>query len=95
MQTMLETFNVWFIIWPAQKSMLSGKVAADQLAGVRRKAYLASRMNTYLSGPMLFGMLAPAHYGSINPVTFVVFALIGLGMIWHAISKSPKVGTSV
>ncbi len=88
-------FNVWFIIWPAQKNMLSGKVPADQLAGVRRRAYLASRTNTYLSGPMLFGMLAPAHYGSINWVTFIVFALIALVLVWHAIKGSAKVGTSV
>ena len=88
-------FNVWFIIWPAQKSMLSGKVPADQLPAVRRKTYLASRTNTYLSGPMLFGMLAPAHYGAINWVTFVVFALVALAFVWHAIKGSAKVGTSV
>ena len=88
-------FNVWFVIWPAQKNMLSGKVPADQLPGVRRRAYLASRTNTYLSGPMLFGMLAPAHYGSINVVTFVVFSAVALVFVWHAIKGSAKVGTSV
>ncbi len=88
-------FNVWFIIWPAQKNMLSGKVPADQLPAVRRKAYLASRTNTYLSGPMLFGMLAPAHYGAINMVSVVVFTAVAVIFIWHAIKSSPKVGTSV
>ncbi len=88
-------FNVWFVIWPAQKNMLSGKVPADQAAGVRRRAYLASRTNTYLSGPMLFGMLAPSHYGSINAVTVIVFTAVALALIWHAIKGSAKVGTSV
>lgn len=88
-------FNVWFIIWPAQKALLSGKVPADQAAGVRRKAYLASRTNTYLSGPMLFGMLAPGHYGAFSWVTFLVFTLAAVALIFHAIQKSPKVGTSI
>ena len=88
-------FNVWFIIWPAQKRMLSGQVPQDQLPAVRRRAYLASRTNTYLSGPMLFGMLAPSHYGAINPITLVVVILLGLIAIWHAIKFSPKVGTTV
>lgn len=88
-------FNVWFIIWPAQKSMLSGKVPADQLPAVRKRALLFSRINTYLSGPMLFGMLAPSHYGAINPVTALVAIALGLIAIWHAIAISPKVGTKV
>ncbi len=88
-------FNVWFIIWPAQKALLSGKVPQDQIAGVRKKALLASRTNTFLSGPMLFGMLAPAHYGAINATTLVVFVAISLVCIWLAIASSAKVGTSV
>ncbi len=88
-------FNVWFIIWPAQKSMLSGKVPADQLPAVRKKAMLASRINSFLSGPMLFGMLAPSHYGAINPVTALVAIGLGVIAIWFAIGASPKVGTSV
>ena len=88
-------FNVWFIIWPAQKALLSGKVPQDQIAGVRKKALLVSRANTFLSGPMLFGMLAPAHYGAINATTLVVFVAISLVCIWLAIASSAKVGTSV
>lgn len=88
-------FNVWFIIWPAQKSMLSGKVPQDQLPAVRKKALLFSRINTYLSGPMLFGMLAPAHYGAINRVTLLAAIAVGVAAIWAAIASSPKVGTSI
>lgn len=88
-------FNVWFIIWPAQQKILGGKASAGDLPGIRRRAYLASRTNTYLSAPMLFGMLAPAHYGPINLVTVLVATAIGVLTIWHAISSSPKVGTSI
>jgi uncharacterized membrane protein len=88
-------FNVWFIIWPAQRSIFQGKVAAEALAGVRRKAYLASRTNTFLSAPMLFAMLAPQDYGAVNVVTLGVVALIGAAAVWHLIKISPKVGTGV
>jgi len=88
-------FNVWMIIWPTQKRLLSGQVPADQIAAARKKAGFFSRVNTYLSGPMLFGMLAPAHYGAANPLTLVVAAALGSIAIWHSISVSSKVGTSV
>ena len=88
-------FNVWFVIWPAQKSMLSGKVPADKLPAVRKRTLLVSRINTFLSGPMLFGMLAPSHYGGFNGVTFGVFAVVAILPIWWAIAASSKVGTTV
>ena len=88
-------FNVWFVIWPIQKKILSGKIPADQLPTVRKRALLASRLNTFLSGPMLFGMLAPAHYGAVNPVTLLVFFGLALLPIGWAIAVSSKVGTSV
>ncbi len=88
-------FNVWFVIWPTQKSILSGKVPADQLPAARKKAALFSKINTYLSGPMLFGMLAPSHYGAINPVTALVCIALGAAVIWHFYKFSGKVGQSV
>lgn len=88
-------FNVWFVIWPTQKSILSGKFSAEQLPAARKKALLFSRINTFLSGPMLFGMLAPSHYGSINAVTALVATAVGLAVIWHFIMLSGKVGQSV
>jgi uncharacterized membrane protein len=88
-------FNVWFVIWPAQKRILSGKTPTDQLPLVRKRALLFSRINTYLSGPMLFGMLAPAHYGGVNLVTLLVASGLGAIAIWFSISASSKVGTSV
>ena len=50
-------FNVWGIIWPAQKRIIegtiSGNAAPPELA---RRAFLASRTNAWLSLPMLFFM---------------------------------------
>ena len=52
-------FNVWFMIWPAQKIAL-GIVEADADAKptAARKAMLFSRTNTLLSIPMLYCMVA-------------------------------------
>jgi uncharacterized membrane protein len=52
-------FNVWVIIWPNQKKIL-GIVPAtdDEKNKARRAAFLASRVNTALSIPMLFFMVA-------------------------------------
>ena len=88
-------YNVWMIIWPAQRRMLSGQVPADKLPAVRKRVFLASRTNTFLSGPMLFGMLAPAHYGSANGVTLLVAIVLGLAAIFWAIKTSHKAGASV
>ena len=88
-------FNVWFLIWPVQKKILSGQVPQDKLPAVRKRAYLASRTNTYLSGPMLFGMLAPAHYGAANGITLFVAVVLGFAAIQWAVASSSKVGTSV
>ena len=87
-------YNVWFIIWPAQKKLLGG-TAGDQAAALKAKATKASRMNTYMSGPMLFGMLAPAHYGASNIVTLIVAVVLGLVAIKFGYATSGKVGKTV
>ncbi|PPR64722.1 MAG: hypothetical protein CFH10_00166 [Alphaproteobacteria bacterium MarineAlpha4_Bin2] len=52
-------FNVWFIIWPAQKIALGiVEAEADAKAASARKAMLFSRTNTMLSIPMLFSMVS-------------------------------------
>ena len=56
--------NVWFVIWPNQKKVLgivqvepAAKAAAAKMAG------MASRINTMLSIPMLYCMVAQQHGG--------------------------------
>ncbi len=52
-------FNVWFIIWPAQKIALGLVDAeADAKPAAARRAMLFSRTNTMLSIPMLFSMIS-------------------------------------
>jgi uncharacterized membrane protein len=57
-------FNVWFIIWPNQKKVL-GIVQAppDQKTAAAKRAGMASRINTMLSIPMLYFMVAQQHAG--------------------------------
>ena len=87
---------MWFIIWPAQQKIIRGvRDGAPANPALAKRALLASRTNTYLSGPMLFGMLGANHYGAINPVTAIVAIALGLIAIWWAINTSPKVGTSI
>jgi uncharacterized membrane protein len=54
---LIMAFNVWFIIWPAQKKVL-GLVEADDAAKARAATagLIASRTNVVLSIPMLLAM---------------------------------------
>lgn len=88
-------FNVWMVIWPAQKKMLRGKASEEELPRLRRRAYLASRTNTFLSAPMLFAMLAPAHFGTINFKTWLSVCVGGLVFIWLLLKASSSVGSKV
>lgn len=63
-------FNVWGIIWPNQKRIISwtadnaenGTAVPAESAKLGRVAFLASRTNTWLSVPMLFFMGASSHF---------------------------------
>ena len=59
-------FNVWFVIWPNQQKALNigGKypdLAAADKAAAGKAAMIFSRINTLLSVPMLFSMVAAGH----------------------------------
>ena len=64
-------FNVWFVIWPNQQKALNidnryPDLAQPQKDAAAKTAGMFSRVNTMLSIPMLFGMVATAHlYGAI------------------------------
>ncbi len=56
-------FNVWFLIWPAQQKALNiaGKypdLSAEAKAAAAKTAGMFSRINTMLSIPLLFAMVA-------------------------------------
>jgi uncharacterized membrane protein len=88
-------FNVWCIIWPINRKILRGEAAADQVAGMRRKAYLASRTNTYLSGPMLVGMLGAGHMNTgFSYPALLGWSVAAMAVIWVAIFHTTRVGQS-
>ena len=61
---LVMAFNVWFIIWPNQKLALGiVPVEPPQKAKAARTAMLTSRVNTMLSIPMLYCMVAQSHGG--------------------------------
>ena len=91
-------FNVWFIIWPAQKKIITWVKAGEaprQMAGLAKRALLASRANTYLSIPLLFCMGGASHFPAFNPVTIVVVFAVGFATVWTFINISGKVGKTV
>jgi uncharacterized membrane protein len=56
--------NVWFVIWPNQKKVLGIVTAsAEEKAAAAKAAGMASRINTMLSIPMLFCMVAQQNAG--------------------------------
>ncbi len=55
-------FNVWVLIWPNQKKILGiVDATAEEIAGAKSVALMASRTNTLLSIPMLMCMTAYGH----------------------------------
>ena len=88
-------FNVRMVIWPAQKKMLRGTASEEELPRLRRRAYLASRTNAYLSAPMLFSTLAPGHFGAFTLKTWLSACLGGVVFIWLLLKTSSFVGSKV
>jgi len=62
-------FNVWFVIWPRQQKIITcvkkGQKPPEMDHWVK-VAGLASKANTYLSGPMLLFMAAGSHAGDFG-----------------------------
>ena len=56
---LIMAFNVWFIIWPAQKKILGiAEATAEEKAKLAPRALAASRTNLLLSLPMLYCMVS-------------------------------------
>ena len=61
---LVMAYNVWFIIWPNQKKALGiVTVTPEEKTKAARLAMLTSRVNTMLSIPMLFCMVAQQNSG--------------------------------
>ena len=88
-------FNVWFIIWPAQKKIIPAVKAGEAPpAGLPAKAAMASRINTYLSVPLLFFMGAGSegHYPIFNYYTLIIVIVVGFALVklCYGFSKNLK-----
>lgn len=101
-------FNVWFVIWPRQQKILRNNKAiaasadeaekkrlGDENAPMVKMAVLASRINTWLSIPMLWGMVFGAHGGSYGlewgrPWWFPVALLLAILLLMASYSQAPK-----
>ena len=98
----IMAFNVWFRIWPAQQKILTAvkggtppDAALVALAGTR------SRHNTYLSVPLVWGMInshttsfAGGNYGLTEATSFVAYLvviLVSWHVIWHLYRRTAKV----
>ena len=80
--------NVWLIIWPNQKKVISGSPDAGAKAG------LASRTNTLFSIPMLWFMVYSAHGTAIgNTILSLEESLLSLwvGLVLIAIIEANAV----
>jgi uncharacterized membrane protein len=61
---LIMAFNVWFIIWPAQKKVLGIVEATPEAkASAAKRALMASRTNLMLSLPMFYAMVNANHGG--------------------------------
>ena len=91
-------FNVWFVIWPAQKKLITWTKkgeAPPEMAGLTKRAFLASRINTYLSVPLLFCMGAASHLPVFNWVIVLIMAAASTALVWHLVGKvAGKVGSN-
>ncbi|HUR61716.1 MAG TPA: urate hydroxylase PuuD [Candidatus Thermoplasmatota archaeon] len=105
---LVMAFNVWFVIWPRQQKILGNNKAiaatADEAEKKRlgeanaplvKTAVMASRVNTWLSIPMLWGMVFGAHGDAFTtarqwalPVVLLVVLLLVAAMYSQA--KKPK-----
>ncbi len=91
-------FNVWFIIWPAQKKIIGwvrDGQSPPEMPKLAKRALNASRGNFYLSAPLLFAMIAPNHWPTMNVQRLLGVLVFGFAVAWCLIKVSPKVGKSV
>ncbi len=89
-------FNVWFVIWPNQRKIIKaikGGEAPD--AKWASQASFRSKMNTWLSVPLLFSMGAASHFPYVAWYTQLIVVGVGFLVAHHLIKIGTKVSTEV
>lgn len=84
----LMWFNVWFVIWPAQKLVIrsaeqvaAGGQALPEAAARAPRAGTASRANVLFSIPMLFFMGAASHFAFTGTGGVTLYWIIALAVM--------------
>jgi uncharacterized membrane protein len=88
----LMWFNVWFIIWPCQRKIILGVkngITVPPYLGPR--AVKASRLNAFLSIPLVFCMLAGPHFPFFSPLLYVLFMTLGLAIAWCLLTLAERI----
>ena len=95
----LMWYNVWFVIWPAQKVVIQNaeQVAAGgqpipEAAKLGGKAGMASRTNTLFSIPMLFFMVAAANLPGFLSGTNDLWYWVAAGVVIAAVEINGLIG---
>jgi len=90
-------FNVWFIIWPSQRKIINGiKTGPPAAPEIAKRAAMASKINTYLSVPLIFSMLAAGkHFLHDEWYWFVGVIVIGYFGVNGLYKRAAKVSTNV
>jgi uncharacterized membrane protein len=94
----MMALNVWMVIWPKQKQIITALKAGTPLAADSPEVKIAglrSRHNTYMSIPLVFTMISN-HYGEVygseyRDVYLAVIIVIGFVGTWLAYQKAAKV----
>jgi uncharacterized membrane protein len=93
-------FNVWFRIWPAQKKIIGAvKAGTPPDAALVASAGVRSKHNTFMSVPLVFGMLnahqnwAAGWFDGKFPGPWPLFLMVAVGwwLTWHLYMISKKV----
>ncbi|SRR5579871_1030464 len=89
--------NVWFIIWPNQRKIINGvKTGNPAPANVVTLAANASKVNVYLSIPLVFAMLAAgSHFIHDEWYWFVGVIVVGFFAANGLYMRAGKVKTEV
>jgi len=91
--------NVWFVIWPRQKKIIAamqGGPAVDP--EIPKQAAKASRVNTFLSVPLLLGMMCGGHSEYMLPggyIGLIVGVGVGMVLVGQCYRWAPKVETQI
>jgi len=90
-------FNVWFIIWPIQRKIIRGlRGGAAVPPETAAWALTASKINVYLSVPLVFCMLAGAgHFPYATWYLVGGVVLLGFAVAAHLFMIAGKIKTEV